>query len=202
MKKAKTIYLAVIISLFGFTHYAHATSVPVVDGSGQILTGIDGIDLLGGTWNVQFIDGTADAIFGLAGINYDFHNVADATTAATALLDVIDSPTFAFWDENTANIEGIGANLADIITPYSYDTISDAAQVVTYRNGRDSIPILDTISLATVAHTLDLTGSATGVYAKWTNVSTVPVPTAAYLMGTALLGLLGFNRKRTQVVAA
>lgn len=202
MRKVQTIYLAVIISLFGFTLHANATPAPVVDGSGEILTGIDGIDLLGGTWDVQFIDGTANAIFGLAGINYDFHNEADATAAATALRDVIDLPAFALWDENTVNIEGIGANIADIITPYSYDTISDAAQVVTYRNGRDSFPIPDTISLGSVAHTLDFTSSATSVYAKWTNVSNVPVPAAVYLMGTALLGLLGFNRKRAQVVAA
>jgi len=202
MKKTKTIYLAVIISLFGFTHYVHAIAVPVVDGGGQILTGIDGINLLGGTWNVQFIDGTANAIFGLAGINYDFNNESDATAAATALRDVIDLPAFVFWDENTFDIEGIDANIADIITPYSFDTNSDSALIVTYRNGRDSFPIPDTISLSAIAQTQDLTSSATGVYAKWTNVSNVPVPAAAYLMGTALLGLLGFNRKRTQVVAS
>lgn len=38
-------------------------------------------------------------------------------------------------------------------------------------------------------------------YVKWTQTSVVPIPAGIYFMSTAILGLLGFSRNRSQTPA-
>jgi len=47
----------------------------------------------------------------------------------------------------------------------------------------------------------DLTFFPGAVYAVWTEVSAVSVPAAIWLFGSAILGMIGFNKRKARATA-
>lgn len=202
MKKTNYIGLAVILLLFGLADISKATVVAVVDGSGQLM-GINEIDISGETWNVAFKEGSFDVIFNAPSDDFDFTDMESANLASKALLDAFNlyiplrytlNPNLTYGIENRSLIQ---IDAGNILTPYMIDDESLPVRRVVYSAFQNFNSIINdrvfkNIKLAAA----DTINDTPFVYADWTKVSSVPVPAAFWLMGSGLLGVLGFSRKR------
>ena len=188
---------------------AHASTAVI---SGGQLTGFNNVIVGSNIYNVTFDDGSFMGVFGGMG-GLDFDSAATADVASMALLQAIEAnPLYDTIPELTA---GIGpSNIGKILTPYTtvnnviYDNgmeiqmLTVLASVAVNVEGIGTTNFTDNFimaggipSFAPLSEYPDLT------YADWTMVAPVPVPAAVWFMGSGLLGLIGFSRKKHQVVA-
>jgi len=185
------IILACLLSVVSFAQQVNATTSFDVDSFGQ-LTGINGIDMLGGRWDVDFLDGTAISIWG-SNLEFDFTSKSEASVASNSLLTLFNTNPYAQWSDTPANIRGIISSSAQIWTPYavgSFGTIVEAEIFVNY-----GAPRTDKLSSFWFGIQEDMSVNGENVFAVWTSVSAVPIPSTVLFMGSALLSLLGFSRK-------
>ena len=96
---------------------ARAAIVYNVDGTGQ-LTGIQNIDVGGTLYNVAFVEGSFDNIFGDAA-GLDFTTSAAALAASNALAAAFNAPEAAIFDEFPNTTNGCESTLCFMWTPYS-----------------------------------------------------------------------------------
>jgi len=195
MKKNRFLVLAVFMSLFSLPSTSQASiagPTAVTDSNGQLL-GIDGIDLLGGIWNVRFVEGSFDDLFGdTSGL--DFVDMAGARAAATALYDVYNQPGFELYTQKGYATAGIlYTTIGQVLTPYRVSVWNVSVIGFTIYPDEESDLVTDTFD--TQSYT-DTGTSFYTVYADWTNVSAVPVPAAVWFMGSGLLALFGYSRKK------
>lgn len=193
----KKLYSAVFISILAFTLSAHATPVAVVDSSGQ-LTGWNGLVVGGLDYNVTFIEGSFETIFGPTGANLDFNSFSNPldAVAAQALAQAYNSnPLYLNDPQLTFGIDETTQTGGFIWTPFQITNGVDFFyRATTTRGGVSHINRVKPL-------TLDTTNEPGVVFADWTIASPVPVPAAIYLMGTGLIGLMGVSRRKKQPVA-
>ena len=98
--KPATVLAAVLVAL-GCAPSANADPVLLVNGSG-VLTGAHNVQVGGTLYDVTFVDGTCNDVFGGCDSvsDFDFATDADADAAATALLGqvFVDAPSIGNFD--------------------------------------------------------------------------------------------------------
>ena len=177
-----------IVFLFSSYSTAQAATTTVVVG-GE-LVGFNNIVVGTDTYNVRFIIGSFDSIFG-GPEGLDFTTSFDAGLAAQALLDAYDM--FPTYDDDPELTIGVSTATGRIWTPYNAldrDLPNDTATSRVYKNTSGTSLNPDAIENSGVIR------SAVKVYADWENVSAVPVPAAVWLFASGLIGLVGVARRK------
>ena len=176
----KHLFSIVVILFAAQTHAATLT------WDGDQLTGVTGLEALGETWNVSFIDGTYEAVYALSdpmflGLSTDAETARDALTLVlsdnTAL---ISSPTDIF--------SCVDSFICYISTPYliqTSGTINNWGTTVVSTGGIGSEHVT----------TNPTTDYSTVTFTHW-DVATVPVPAAVWLFGSGLFGLISIARRK------
>ena len=104
---------ALSLSLATVATQASAVPVALINGSGQ-LTGTTGVTVGALTYNVSFVDGSCNSLFGgCVNANFDFHSIADAIAASQALFTQVING----FGNHPDKIFGCGGNGCQIETP-------------------------------------------------------------------------------------
>jgi PEP-CTERM motif-containing protein len=172
-----------------------ATAMPVlhIDASGQLL-GASNVDVLGNLYNVSFLDGTYYDIFGQTIPPKHAFSESTAIAASNALLSTVFldiSPTLLF-DSRPDHTNGIDNAIAGVIFTPFYSSpfplhVSMAAVENNWWNDDDDV------FTAGFSLSGDTARSGGLAYAKWTPV---PEPSTFILLGSGLIGLISYRRKR------
>lgn len=184
-----------------FTPQANALSLDI--DSGGVLLGAKGVSVNGTLYDVEFVDGTCDAVFSDCMASFTFGTEADAILASEALIDSVftDSSSGSFLSKPWT-VRGISSSYGNLITPFAADATDIYAVSAFLSSG-----ISFTLDGITYSPSLD-TGSASGgalAWARWTtppHSSTVPEPSlmALLLAGAFVLWSFGRNNRTKKVV--
>ena len=193
----KSIPLAAIALVFSTNVNAATLSV---DGAG-ILTGATDVDVGGSLYDVYFMDGSCNSLFNGC-TEFTFTDYASAGLAAQALLDQVFIGVYDTDPNKTNGIEFPGNGpQGSIHTPYALSQWGD--DVVTRMTTNFESVNGDYVSDGQLrAVDDDFTLKYYAVYAVWTEagagapISSVPIPAAAWLFGSGLLGLVGVARRK------
>lgn len=170
-----------------------------VDSSGNLL-GASNVSFDGELYNVDFLDGSCFSLFDGCDMNSDFafQSSQIAQNALGVLLTQVflDTASGAF-DTNPALTNGCeDADTCRVVTPFV--ALGNDVLLVGVTNTADGPGQMDAVVTG-----LFIRSSGSGpipdsseTFAVWTSVSEVPVPAAIWLFGTALIGLVGFSKRR------
>ena len=172
-----------------------------VDGAG-ILTGATDVDVGGSLYDVYFMDGSCNSLFNGC-TEFTFTDHASAGLASQALLDQVFIGVYDTDPNKTNGIEFPGNGpQGSIHTPFALSQYGD--DVVTRMATNNEYVDFDTVSDDQLrAFDDDFTSKYYAVYAVWTEagagapISSVPIPAAAWLFGSGLIGLLGLARRKS-----
>ena len=186
----------ILIGIALLSLYVPPANAATLNIAGGQLTGADGVDVNGTLYNVDFIDGTCVAIFGGcdATSDFTFTTSSDAVAAASALLEQVFLGGYDEFPEATAGCTD--AIVCRVHTPY--DLISDIVLTLRADNFSPASGNPDLTAGDGFLSASDLSGNTNSVYARWSPaaVNPVPVPAAVWLFSTALIGLVGFCKRR------
>jgi len=158
-------------------------------------TGINNVLVDGVFYNATFVDDFSGNLM----VTEDF-----AQLASTALYDLIkeggefSGTTFDYTPSTTVGCESTACIYTSVFGG-GYNGLSNVS-VYSVTNAKQSVDFSDKVSSIGSLRTID--DASNMVYVQWTDVSAVPVPPAIWLMGSALLGLMGFSRKNKVQAAA
>ena len=158
------------------------------------LAGFDGVTVNGMEYNVRFVDGSFNSIFGTPSM-LDFTTYSSALAAANELLTAMQGhPIYDISPELTFGCNNIRFCNMYIPLDDSAGIISSVQLLNQWSFLPDSVGI---ISLSRESD--DYAVNEAKVYTDWSIITTpVPVPAAIWLMGTGLLGLFGYSRRKVQ----
>ena len=185
------------VGLFLLLLACNQVQAAVYSLSGGQLVGATDVIVDGSFYNVDFFDGTCASLFDDCDSASDF--TADesfANLASIALIEQIFSAddTYDFEPENTG---GCGhSQLCFMVTPYGLNASNGEILSWYALNWHESQDSLDSAGEIFSSPLLPDSDSINVVYAKWTLVSSVPIPAPVWLFGTALIGLVGFSKRR------
>ncbi len=201
-------FVLISLALLGVSHNSSAATIDVaagtIAGTGQ-LTHAKNINVGGTLYDVEFVDGTCITVFsGCDSVLYfAFGSESTAKVAAQNLADQVFGGAFdgSIYDSDPGMVNGIEITGGGAIhyTPYALD---GADRVLVSRSinffGASLNDGLGTTETSSWLKNIDLTGRSNITYLNWTPspVSAVPVPAAVWLFGTALVGLIGFGKRR------
>ena len=182
---------------------AQAATV-VLDGSGNVIR-VTNLELnldnnaFDGLYNVEFITGTGSLIFGTEPANFPFPLAEDMLAATIQLNDALSGAPVVPTGAGTVGAERylVPAIEFDFPFPPDFPTVWAAAtgQYFDTAGGTwEQCQGDDCISGITV---LPPDGVAT--FATFTPAAVVPVPAAAWLFGSGLLGLIGIARRKETI---
>jgi len=185
-----------------------------VDGSGYLF-GASGVDVGGKLYDVEFVDGTCIDLFNGCDSISDFTfggDLAGAAAASQALLDQVfidvggvlfDSIPAATRGCDPAGPDADGAFGCIVYTPVGLELSSPFWETDRFTNPygiiNSSLEASDLLFLGNnfpaFIDTSRILSNHGEVYARW-SPNPIPVPAAAWLFGTALIGLIGFGKRR------
>ena len=171
----------------------------VTDINGQLL-GVDGVDVNGTLYNVDFLEGSCYTFFSpcLSNDNLLF-DISESLDASWALkTQVFDVPEWSLYTSDPSKTFGCEDPFGcTIYTAYSIN--SDPMGNAQFFNG-DGLFFFDTVNTCGLCtRSDDTTTDPTAVFAIWQEAggaSPVPVPAAAWLLGSALAGLIGVRTSK------
>ena len=172
-----------------------------------VLLGASGVDVGGTLYDVVFADGSCIQIFsGCDTISdLDFSDQASATDAAQALLDQVFVDTVeGAYDSGLAPIFGCGnTSICNTFIPFNLVSVF-GAPIFNYASSNNTrLESNDSITIEAISGQLTFTDHSfrdDNNFALFTTASPVPVPAAVWLFGTALIGLVGFGKRKSKVV--
>lgn len=183
---------------------ATAAPVAVVDGAGTYL-GFDNIGVNGTLYNVRFIEGTFNAVFG--GVP-QFGLEADASAAAFSLLQAVNGDAALNADPYKMFGCGLSATMAcNIMTADAeFSSLPSDVDVIAVRNGREADNVLNGLNALTIDTSYDSNVDNIGpggvhsyVWAQWTAVTSNTVPEPSSLALICLAGLAAATARRRRL---
>ena len=181
-------------SAFSFSiSSANAASLNIVGGE---LVGAFDVDVGGDFFDVEFLDGTCASLFSGCNSNSDIPFPSNLQAAAVnALRDqVFSGSVFDISPELTRGCESTSACGIVFLTAIFDDPSANiAASGFLNTTLAGGIPTF--IGLGRFENTNTLPQFT---YAVWSPTTVIPIPAAAWLFGSALLGFVGLNRRKTR----
>lgn len=175
-----------------------------VNGEGQ-LTGATGVNVDGSNWDVVFSDGAWDFS---DGTGLPASTKAGADLFGQALLDqVFLDSALGLFDSDPETTNGCeNLNSCSIFIPYLVVDGATFFSIAINQRAEGVNPDMVRelpISLGTNGDFSDVTTRTLGVWTPSSSTipppSAVPIPAAVWLFGTALVGFIGFSRRRKVV---
>ena len=195
MKENKIVKNLVLVSLLYMPVSVWAASLNIVGGQ---LLGATGVDVGGSLYDVSFVDGTCVDIFNGcdATSDFTFNSQSQALAASQALLDqVFIDGVDGNFNSTPSLTEGITGTWAYIYTNYE---VGGSILRGAYAYFDDNL-IYDFTNIYQTTPWDDTSTNAVRAWAVWSNASSpsaVPVPAAAWLFGSGLVGLIGVARRK------
>lgn len=205
----KTINKMIWFCVFAFGMLAsNAYAVTLEINASGLLSGVSGVNLNGQQYNVAFMDGTCDSVYGPCneqGLNLMFHNYSDARAANSALISQAFSSAANGTFEYAGNIAGCSPQLTltgicQLNTPFSayvrYNYV-EAASGYVYTMGSHGPYVGNTNGFRLTDDLGTMQYANQYVWARWTAapVSPVPEPSIFALMCIGLVPLVARLRK-------
>lgn len=192
--------------IFGLYLFAGSTQASV--GwifENEQLTGATGVEISGSLYNVSFIDDSCiNAFDGCDSVDdFTFKTQDDALVAANALLDQVlldANSSMLLLDSDPETTFGcVQLFTCIIIVPHDTDVAANSMSGIFTTNRAANFSVDEAVPGGGLFRDQNTeTNGETFVYAKFTSAQPVPVPAAAWLFGSALLGFAGISkRKRT-----
>jgi hypothetical protein len=177
-----------IFLLATFSSYSQSTNAATVtyDGGTGYATGILGLVVDSTTYNVDFVAGSYDSIYG-ASLPAFFGDATGSDNAANAIMSTLNAeltvPQIAIGTSEVLWVAYLTSASANDFQARQVGHVSDAAA---WQRFSDFLGDRGT----------DFSDAPTSwLFATFTP-SAVPVPAAVWLFGTALIGLAGFSKRR------
>ncbi|MDB5921573.1 MAG: hypothetical protein JWN13_509 [Betaproteobacteria bacterium] len=180
---------------------AAAEAAPILQVSSGLLTGAKGVNVNGSPYDVQFVDGTCNAVFNgcdeLA--DFTFHSQADAMAASLALLQQVfidgSNGNFDSQPELTFGCVSVIGDVCNVMTGYGFPVGPGFVGIVGAYNAE--VEAIDGLSLGLGFPITDSQNSVFDVWARWTlSPQSVPSPGTLSCLGVALLALILVRRRR------
>jgi len=194
--------LALVVSTFS-VGVAGAASLVI---GGGLLTGATDVDVNGTLYDVTFINAPCNTSFNGCDDNSDFtfQTAAGSIAASQALIDQV---FIGVYDTDPTLTYGITASYGRAYTPYELPGFLNGESLLSYAAYNLAGASLDVISPPSywyVDEEIEIWDNT--VLAKWSiasDVSVVPLPAALplYGAGLAVMGFIGWRRKKSQSVA-
>ncbi len=170
----------------------HVYASPIAVESGTQLGGINGIDIGGTLYNVEFKEGSVFDIFGSTPV-FDF-NISSAGLASTALLNTYHSLPNTSYDTDPTTTSGCSnIYLCNILTPYTISYLTEEYIFSSQYENRVTSLGDDRVFNVGIPSTYNTeTTSASHVSYVWADwsVASVPEPESVVIF---LLGLIGLG---------
>lgn len=177
--------------------YAHSATLNTAGGQ---LIGASGVNVGDSLYDVEFVDGTCAASFNDCDqlSDFAFATQTGATLASQALLDQVflNTPLGSFDDDPELTAGCLFVQNCLIGTPYGFSAGGVLFFLaINYEFGG----LTDTTSGPNILSTTSNSplNPDLFVWARWTpQAPVIPVPAAVWLFGTALVGFVGYSRRR------
>jgi len=177
--------------------YTTQTTAAMLTYSGDQLTGVNGVEALGGTWDVTFHGDTFDNVDAVYGISQPFFTSAESEALTIALAADMSAVLGGVLDPEDVNGCSTFNVSCVIVTPYTFITfVDDSAADLRVKGFSVEVTPSSTITGGTTETTAKRDIDFDNIsYAVW-EVSAVPVPAAVWLFGSGLIGLIGVARRK------
>lgn len=170
----------------------------VTDINGQLL-GVDGVDVNGTLYNVDFLEGSCYTFFApcLSNDNllFDINEALDASWALKS--QVFDTPAWSLYTSDPSKTFGC-EDLYGCTIYTAYSVNSDPMGNAQFFNG-DGLFFFDTVNTCGLCtRSDDTTTNPAAVFAIWeeaNGVTPVPLPAAGWFFLSAVSGLFALKRK-------
>lgn len=179
----------------------HAADLTVNGGQ---LMGATGVEVNGNLYDVEFLDGSCIDIYGGCDSvsDFTFSTASEAEAASQAILDLVFiDGTSGTFDSVASSTFGCGpSGQCAAITPYGFNSSLEYYFSYAVNRGGISSDVVTSGGYSGAGYDTTPTRTKSGfrydyVHAKW-QVSQVPLPAAAWLFGSGLLGLVGMARRK------
>lgn len=166
------------------------TLTGVSQGDSAVITvGLDN----GGSSNINQVWTAAD----LQSVTFDFNNGAILTTFLSPFGGGLINSAGSFQTDAAGTLTSVMTNWSDGLIGTDWISNDPGIPSLWWLDGFNPIYQNASGQLASIVLPINIPGTP-GLLdpASWTQVSAIPVPAAVWLFGTALVGLLGFGRRK------
>jgi hypothetical protein len=131
----------------------------------------------------------------LQSVTFDFNNGVLLTTFESPWGGSLAGGLGNFSTDATGNLDSVMTSWFDAEVGIDYTSNSSAIPSTWILNGFNSM-YRDTSGLVQLTNVSSMLSPT-----SWSQVSAVPVPAAVWLFGTALIGLIGFDKRKSRIAA-